>query len=107
MSRSVCRRCRSRGADGEPGEDYGPRLQCHARLFRDPAATARRSMQGWLHKGDIGVLDEEGFLRITDRKKDLFIVGGSTAIPPRSRDPERTSGHRAGCGHRCARQAHG
>jgi acyl-CoA synthetase (AMP-forming)/AMP-acid ligase II len=37
--------------------------------------------QGWLHTGDIGVMDERGYLRITDRKKDIFIVGGFNAYP--------------------------
>ena len=36
---------------------------------------------GWLHTGDIGVMDERGYLRITDRKKDMFIVGGFNAYP--------------------------
>jgi len=36
---------------------------------------------GWLHTGDIGVLDEEGRVRITDRMKDMFIVGGFNAYP--------------------------
>lgn len=48
----------------------------------DPAATAATiDSQGWLHTGDIGTMDERGYLRITDRKKDMFIVGGFNCYP--------------------------
>ena len=48
----------------------------------DPAATAETiDRDGWLRTGDIGVLDARGYLRITDRKKDMFIVGGFNAYP--------------------------
>jgi acyl-CoA synthetase (AMP-forming)/AMP-acid ligase II len=36
---------------------------------------------GWLHTGDIGTMDERGYIKITDRKKDMFIVGGFNAYP--------------------------
>nr|BFE60726.1 3-((3aS,4S,7aS)-7a-methyl-1,5-dioxo-octahydro-1H- inden-4-yl)propanoate--CoA ligase FadD3 [Dactylosporangium thailandense] len=50
--------------------------------FQDPAATAEAiDAEGWLHTGDVGVLDERGYLRITDRLKDMFIVGGFNAYP--------------------------
>ncbi|WP_433220114.1 FadD3 family acyl-CoA ligase [Dactylosporangium sp. CS-047395] len=50
--------------------------------FNDPAATADTiDPDGWLHTGDVGVLDERGYLRITDRLKDMFIVGGFNAYP--------------------------
>jgi acyl-CoA synthetase (AMP-forming)/AMP-acid ligase II len=51
-------------------------------FVNDPEATAEAiDADGWLHTGDIGVLDARGNLRITDRKKDMFIVGGFNAYP--------------------------
>ena len=48
----------------------------------DPVATAEAiDEDGWLHTGDIGVSDANGNLAITDRKKDMYIVGGFNAYP--------------------------
>ncbi len=48
----------------------------------DPEATAQvLSADGWLRTGDLGVLDERGYLRIVGRVKDMFIVGGLNAYP--------------------------
>lgn len=58
----------------------GPNL-C-AGYFKDPAATAAAIQDGWLHTGDVGELDDRGFLRITDRKKDLFKTSGGKYIAP-------------------------
>jgi acyl-CoA synthetase (AMP-forming)/AMP-acid ligase II len=49
--------------------------------FGNPEATAETIVDGWLHTGDIGQFDDGGNLRITDRKKDMFIVGGFNAYP--------------------------
>jgi acyl-CoA synthetase (AMP-forming)/AMP-acid ligase II len=50
--------------------------------FEDPVATAETiDADGWLHTGDIGVLDERGNVQITDRLKDMYVVGGFNAYP--------------------------
>ncbi len=52
-----------------------------AGYWRDPAATGATLRGGWLHTGDIGCFDAEGFLTLKDRSKDVIISGGSNIYP--------------------------
>ncbi|MER6105377.1 FadD3 family acyl-CoA ligase [Streptomyces sp. NPDC001832] len=67
---------------GTPGEVLVRGFNVMQGYFEDPDTTAAAiTSDGWLHTGDVGVLDEDGNLRITDRIKDMFIVGGFNAYP--------------------------
>jgi acyl-CoA synthetase (AMP-forming)/AMP-acid ligase II len=67
---------------GQPGEVVVRGYTVMAGYYGDEAATAATiDEDGWLHTGDVGVFDEAGNLKITDRTKDMFIVGGFNAYP--------------------------
>ncbi len=69
-------------ARGDAGEIVVRGYNVMLGYFDEPAETkATIDAEGWLHTGDIGVMDDRGYLRITDRKKDIFIVGGFNAYP--------------------------
>jgi len=67
---------------GESGEILARGYNIMVGYFEDPVATAEAiDADGWMHTGDIGWMDADGYLRITDRIKDMFVVGGFNVYP--------------------------
>lgn len=67
--------------DGEPGEICARSPGVMRGYWRSPEVTAEALEDGWLHTGDIGYRDADGYLFILDRKKDLIIRGGFNVYP--------------------------
>ena len=66
---------------GLPGEVVVRGYNVMKGYLDDPHSTSEALRDGWLHTGDIGVMDDRGYLKITDRLKDMFICGGFNAYP--------------------------
>lgn len=66
---------------GEPGEVIARSPSLMKCYLGNPEATAEVLRDGWYYSGDIGVLDEAGFLEIVDRKKDMILVSGFNVSP--------------------------
>ena len=72
------------GSDADPGEAgevivRGPHVMLG--YWNRPEATAETIRDGWLHTGDVATMDEEGFVTIVDRVKDMLISGGENVYP--------------------------
>jgi long-chain acyl-CoA synthetase len=73
------------GVEIKIAEDGEILLRCNhifVGYWKDPDATAKTVVDGWLHTGDVGELDEDGRLKITDRKKEIIITSGGKNIAP-------------------------
>ena len=69
-------------AVGEPGEVLIRDDKLLIEYLDNPEATrATLDADGWLHSGDVGCLDADGYLKLTDRLKDMYIVGGFNVYP--------------------------
>jgi long-chain acyl-CoA synthetase len=67
---------------GEPGEICIRGPQVMAGYWQHPAETAKvLDKDGWFATGDVGVMDERGFIKIVDRKKDMILVSGFNVYP--------------------------
>ena len=66
---------------GERGEVVIRGTNVMKGYYKRPEATAEAFRNGWFHSGDIGIMDEEGYLAIVDRKKDMILRGGYNIYP--------------------------
>jgi acyl-CoA synthetase (AMP-forming)/AMP-acid ligase II len=68
-------------APGEVGEIVGRGPALMPGYYKRPDLTAQAIVDGWLHTGDLGYVDDDGFLFLVDRKKDMIISGGVNVFP--------------------------
>lgn len=68
---------------GDDGEILVRGPNVFAGYYKDPEATDQTLVDGWLHSGDLGRMDEDGFLYITGRKKEIIITAGGKNVAPR------------------------
>jgi len=66
---------------GEIGEIIVRGMNVMKGYYKDPESTRKTIRDGWLYTGDMGQMDEEGYVYIVDRKKDMLIVGGENVYP--------------------------
>ncbi len=66
---------------GETGEICVRGDQVMSEYYKNPSATNETIIDGWCHTGDVGYFDDEGYLHINDRKKDIIISGGFNIFP--------------------------
>jgi long-chain acyl-CoA synthetase len=66
---------------GEVGEIIAQGPTVMKGYLDQPEATANTIKDGWLHTGDIGVMDDDGYIRVVDRKKDMILVSGFNVFP--------------------------
>ena len=101
------RRRRPPGRRRRGRRDRAPlvRRRCSA-TGTTPEKTAEMFRNGWLHTGDLGILDDEGYIYVVDRKKDMIKSGGENVASPRGRGGHlRSPGGRRGGGVRHPRPA--
>lgn len=73
-------------AQGEKGEVLIKSPTVIKEYWRRPEESASTIIDGWLHSGDIGYMDEEGYLYLVDRSKDMYISGGENVYPAEVED---------------------
>jgi long-chain acyl-CoA synthetase len=74
---------------GEPGELLAKGPQVMSGYWKKPAETAEVFVDGWFRTGDIATMDEDGFIKIVDRLKELVITGGFNVSPTEVEDALR------------------